>query len=84
MMDLSIGTENHVLDIFSSTDPPSRTRDGHLYFSNLVTRAQSKIVIAQYHVLLDPFGAEECRERVFIMKEISLIFLTKTKIGCSS
>jgi hypothetical protein len=45
MVDLSSGTETHMLDIFSSTDPPAKTRDGHLYFSNLVTRAQSKMLI---------------------------------------
>jgi hypothetical protein len=84
MVDLSSGTETHMLDIFSSTDPPAKTRDGHLYFSNLVTRAQSKMLIAQYHVTLDPVGTEECRERVFTMKEIYLIPLTKTKIGCRS
>ena len=66
MLDLSSGTESRVLDIFSSTEPPSRTRDGHLYFINLVTRAQSKILIAQYHVAINPFGAEECRERMLI------------------
>jgi hypothetical protein len=84
MLDLSTGTESRVLDIFSSTEPSSKTPDGHLYITNLVTRAQSKILIAQYHVILNPFEAEECRERVFILKRNSLIPLTKTKIGCSN
>ena len=84
MLDLSTGIESRALDMFSSTEPPSKTRDGRSYITSLETRAQSKLLIAQYHVTLNLSGAEECRERVFVLKKFSLIPVTKTKIGCTT
>lgn len=84
MLDLSTGIESRALDMFSTTEPPSKTRDGKSYVTSLETRAQSKLLIAQYHVTLNLSGAEECRERVFILKKFSLIPVTKTKIGCTT
>jgi hypothetical protein len=84
MLDLSTGIESRALDMFSTTEPPSKTRDGKSYITSLETRAQSKLLIAQYHVTLNLSGAEECRERVFVLKKFSLIPVTKTKIGCTT
>ena len=84
MLDLSTGVESRALDMFSTTEPPSKTRDGNSYITSLETRAQSKLLIAHYHVTLNSSGAEECRERVFVLKKFSLIPVTKTKIGCTT
>jgi len=84
MLDLSTGVESRALDMFSTTEPSSKTRDGHPYITILKTRAESKILVAQYHVILNQLGAEECRERLFILKKHSLIPVSKTKAGCAN
>lgn len=38
--------------------------------------------VAQYHVVLDTLGKEECRERVFLLKKTFLVAISETKIGC--
>lgn len=47
MLDLSTGTESRALDMFSTTEPPSRTRNGNLYVTNLVTHAKSNRLVAR-------------------------------------
>lgn len=84
MLDLDEGTESRALDMFSTTEPPSRTRDGHLYVTTLLTSANSDRLVAQYHVTLNQSGKEECRERMFNLKKGALIPLGRTKIGCNA
>ena len=81
MTDLSSGRELNLLNPFGAAEPPSKTRDGYPYLADLITRANSKMLVAQYHVELR--GAEECRERTFVFDGDKLTPITGTRRTCS-
>jgi len=65
MTDLSSGRALDLLKDFDAAEPPPKTRDGYPYITDLITRANSKLLVAQYHVELR--RGKECRERAFVL-----------------
>jgi len=64
--DLSSGQELDLLKDFGAAEPPPKMREGYPYVTDLVTRAKSRLVVAQFH--LDSPRGNECRERAFILE----------------
>lgn len=81
MTDLSSGGELDVLKTFGAVEPPPKTRQGHRYITDLITRANSKLLVAQYHV--EVRGSEECRERAFVFNGDKVTPITGTRFTCS-
>ena len=79
--DLSTGRDLDLLKAFDSTEPPATTREGYPYVADLVTRANSKLLVAKFRVN-SPRG-EECRERAFILKGEKLRPVTNTRRNCT-
>jgi len=81
MTDLSSGRELNLLKDFGAAEPPPTTREGYPYATDLVTRANSKLLVAQFHV--DSQRGEECRERAFILEGEKLRPVTNTRRSCT-
>lgn len=82
MTDLSSGRELNILKDFGAAEPPPTTREGYLFITELVTRANSKLLIAQFHI--DSLRGEECRERAFKLEDEKITPLTNTRPSCTS
>lgn len=82
MTDLSSGRELDLLKDFGAAEPPPRTREGYPYVTDLVTRANSKLLVAQFRV--DSPRGEECRERAFILEGEKITPVTNTRRSCTS
>jgi hypothetical protein len=64
--DLEKGSESDVLDMFSNqAGRPLKTADGRVYTTDLISRADSAMLVAQYHIEQSGALKEECRERIF-------------------
>ncbi len=83
LTDLSTGRDFDTLAPFSSGEPSPMTKDGYLYVTDLVTRAGSNMLVAQYQVENGTVGGE-CRERIFVLENERLRPITETKYGCSA
>ena len=81
MIDLSSGPDLDLLNGFSSAEPPPKTREGYLYVTDLITRANSKLLVAQYRI--DSPGGEECRERTFVFDGKKISPVTGTRRTCT-
>ena len=81
LTDLSSGRSLDVLRGFDAGEAAPKTRDGHPYTTSLVTRANSKLLVAQYQVDLD--GGEECRERAFVFDGDRIKPISKTRRACT-
>ena len=81
MTDLSSGRDLDLLEDFNAGEPPPRTREGYSYVTDLVTRANSKLLVAQYHVEVP--GGEECRERAFVLEGKKITPITNTRRTCA-
>lgn len=81
LTDLSDGRELNLLSDFTAAEPPPKTSEGYTYITDLVTRADSKLLIAQYHVDL-PRG-EECRERAFVLEGEKITPVSNTRHSCA-
>jgi len=81
LTNLSSGRDLEELDIFATGDPAPRTRDGHEYLTELISRRNSSMLVAHYYVQLAP-TKEECRERVFLFEGEKLKPITGTLRGC--
>jgi hypothetical protein len=81
MTDLSSGRELNLLNDFGAAEPPPKTREGYPYVTNLVTRANSKLLVAQYRI--DSPRGEECRERAFVFDGDKLTPTTGTRRTCT-
>ncbi|HZS45287.1 MAG TPA: hypothetical protein VFC63_09320 [Blastocatellia bacterium] len=81
LTDLSDGRELDLLTDFDAGDHQPKTRDGYTYITVLVTRANSRLLVAQYHVKLP--GVEECRERAFVLDAGKIRPITKTRRSCA-
>jgi hypothetical protein len=81
MTDLSSGRELNLLKDFDAAEPPPKTREGYPYVTDLVTRANSKLLIAQYRI--DSRRGEECRERAFVFDGDKLTPTTGTRRTCT-
>ncbi len=80
MTDLSSGRELNLLKDFGAAEPPPTTREGYPY-TDLITRANSKLLVAQYRVE-SPRG-EECRERAFVLVGDKLTPIIGTQRTCT-
>ncbi len=81
LTDLSSGLGLDLLRDFDAREPPPKTRDGYPYVTDLITRANSKLLVAQYHV--DLHGGEECRERAFVFDGVKITAISKTRRACT-
>lgn len=82
MTDLSSGRELDLLKDFATTEPPPKTREGYPYVTDLVTRANSKLLVAQFR--MDSPRGEECRERAFIIEREKITPVTNTRRSCTT
>jgi hypothetical protein len=70
MSDLTTGNDSKALDMFSSDgEKPQKTSDGRTYVTELLSRPDSKMVVAQYHIDPSASKPEECRERIFLLSD---------------
>lgn len=81
MTDLSSGSELNLLNDFGAAEPLPKTREGYPYVTDLVTRANSKLLVAQYRI--DSPSGEECRERAFVFDGDNLMPTTGTRRACT-
>jgi hypothetical protein len=81
MTDLSSGRELNLLKDFGAGEPPPTTREGYPYVTDLVTRANSKLLVAQFRV--DSPRGDECRERVFVFEGEKITPVTNTRRTCT-
>ncbi|SOE83474.1 hypothetical protein SAMN05446935_3885 [Burkholderia sp. YR290] len=64
--DLASGSDSDILDMFSNqAGHPLKTTDGRVYITDLISRADSAMLVAQYHIEQSGALKEECRERIF-------------------
>jgi hypothetical protein len=82
LTDLSSGGSLDTLKVFAAAEPPPKTSEGYTYSTDLVSRANSNLLVAQYQV--DAPGGPECRERAFVLEGEKLRPVTNTKRGCTS
>ncbi len=81
LTDLSNGKDLKTLAPFASGESPSKTREGYSYTTDLFSRPNSNLLIAQYSV--DTPSGEQCRERSFLWVEDKFLRpISNTKIGC--
>ncbi|SEI61109.1 hypothetical protein [Paraburkholderia diazotrophica] len=70
LSDLASGSESNALDMFSNDERHSpKTFDGRSYVTSLVSRPDSKMLVAQYHIEQGATSKEECRERIFLLSD---------------
>lgn len=81
LTDLSSGLDLDLLRDFDARELAPKTRDGYPYVTDLITRANSKLLIAQYHV--DLHGREECRQRAFVLDGNKITVISKTRRTCT-
>jgi hypothetical protein len=82
LTDLSTGRDLELLGMFATAEPAPKTRDGREYLTELFSRPDSRVLVAQYHIGLYRGEGEECRERVFLLEGLRLKPLTGTRRGC--
>jgi hypothetical protein len=82
LTDLSSGRELDLLKDFGAAEPPPTTREGNPYVTDLVTRPNSKLLVAQFRV--DSPRGEECRERAFILEGEKITPVTNTRRSCTN
>lgn len=64
------GSDSDALDMFSNdADRPQKTSDGRFYITDLIGRAGSVMLVAQYHIEQSGALKEECRERIFYLTD---------------
>ena len=81
MTDLSSGHELDLLKVFDSGEPSLKTREGFTYVTDLMTRPNSRLLVAQYRI--DSPRGEECRERAFVFNATKLTPITGTRKSCT-
>ena len=81
MTDLSTGRELNLLRDFDAVEPPPRTHDGYQFITDLVSRPDSKLLVAQYRI--DAPRGERCRERSFILEAGKLSAVSGTRPTCT-
>jgi len=82
LTDLSSGRELDLLKAFGAAERPPATREGYPYVTDLVTRANSKLLVAQFRV--DSPRGQECRQRAFILESAKLTPVTNTRRSCTN
>lgn len=83
LIDLTSGADlSSVVEMFGSMDPPSRTSDGFIYVTDLLSRPDSRLLVAQY--ILDVPSGEGCRERLYVFDGGMLRAISTTRLFCES
>ncbi|WP_224005267.1 hypothetical protein [Paraburkholderia tropica] len=85
LSDLDTGNDSKALDMFSSDGAePTKTSDGRTYVTDLISRPDSRLVIAQYQIDETAGRPAECRERMFLLSDDGekASPVTKTLNGC--
>jgi len=78
MNSMITGEESDVLRMFASTEPPPRTKEGYPFITELVTKADSRMIVARY--IIEAGDKQLCRERIFLLDEKNRITpITKTQ-----
>lgn len=81
LIDLASGDDlSSVVEMFGSMDPPSRTSDGLIYVTDLLSRPDSRLLVAQY--ILDTPSGEQCRERLYVLDGGKLGAISQTRRSC--
>jgi hypothetical protein len=81
LTDLSTGRDLDLLEMFTAAEPAPKTRDGREYITDLISRPDSRLLVAQYYI--GPARkAGECRERVFLFGGGRLKPVTQTLHAC--
>ena len=81
MTDLSSARELNLLESFATAEPQPQTREGYPYLTQLVTRPDSKLLVAQYYIKA-PEG-QICRERSFVFAAGKITPVTGTRPTCT-
>jgi len=81
MTDLSTGRELAILSDFNAAEPAPKTREGYTYIPILVTRPNSRLLVAQYDI--DSPSSHECRERAFVLDGEKIRPITGTRRSCT-
>lgn len=81
LTDLSTGCELKLLRDFGAAEPPPKPDEGYPFVIDLVTRADSRLLVAQYRI--DGLGGEDRRERSFILAAGKLSALGGTRRPCT-
>jgi hypothetical protein len=81
LSDLTTGKHISDLDMFANTDPPSRTKEGFRYMTNIHFVKSSSMLVAQYEIQKNDKIA--CKERVFVFDGASVRPISSTKNYCS-
>lgn len=70
LSDLTTGNDSSALTMFSSAgEKPPTTSDGRTYVTELLSRPDSKMIVALYHIDASDNKPEECRERIFLLSD---------------
>ncbi|WP_322105193.1 hypothetical protein [Paraburkholderia sp. J41] len=84
LSDLTTGKDYDYLDMFSSGgDTPTLTRDGRRYLTELLSKANSRLLVAKYHISASTNRGEECRQKEFLLNSTGRISpLSTTTTQC--
>jgi hypothetical protein len=68
LSDLEKNRDSPALEMFSSAGQgPTKTSDGRTYITELISRPDSKLLVAQYHIERTGGASDECRQRIFVL-----------------
>lgn len=86
LSDLSAGKDLNSLDIFSSNGKtPAKTQDGRSYITELLSKADSKILVVKYYIAASNGKPSECRERKFILDDnLKITAIPNTFSSCKT
>ncbi|MFC0401240.1 hypothetical protein [Paraburkholderia rhizosphaerae] len=85
LSNLMSGADSGALDPFSNAgEQPNKTSDGRIYITNLISRPDSKMLIAQYYIDRDVDSEGKCREQIFTLNDDGkrVMPITKTIDSC--
>ncbi|MFM0285061.1 hypothetical protein [Paraburkholderia megapolitana] len=85
LSDLSSGKDVNALNMFSSDETPLRARDGRVYITDLISKADSALLVARYYI--DAFAGKpaECREKEFLLgADLKIVPASNTLLSCPS
>ncbi|WP_333976791.1 hypothetical protein [Burkholderia cepacia] len=86
LSDLSTGKDLNSLDMFSSSGKaPNKTQDGRSYITELLSKADSKMLVAKYYIDASSGKPAECRERKFILDDnIKIVAIPNSFSSCKT
>jgi hypothetical protein len=87
LSDLKENRDSPALDMFSSAgQDPMKTSDGRVYTTELISRPDSKLLVARFHIEKASGAPDECRQRIFVLSNDGQKVepVTNTINSCSS